>query len=184
MPLMWKQTCALRKDFRENGQGKEEGGGWNFGKYPYLWFLMSLWRKHSHSRGRERKGGSEGQRGGALGSEEGLTGRRGKKGSLWVCPSGSEGPASVTPLLAPVVVQSLSCVRLFESPWAATRQASLFSAISWSFLRFTSIELVMLANHLILHYPLLLLPSISHSIRVFSNELVLCIRWLPWWLRW
>ena len=42
MPLMWKQQCALRKDFRENGQGKEEGGGWNFGKYPYLWFLMSL----------------------------------------------------------------------------------------------------------------------------------------------
>ena len=103
-----------------------------------------------------------------MGSEEGLNGRRGKKGSLRMCPPGSEGPASgPSPLLAPVVVQSLSCVRLFESPWAATLQASLFSAISWSFLRFMSIELVMFANHLILHYPLLLLPSISHSIGSF-----------------
>ena len=88
---------------------------------------------------------------------------------------------SLTPLLA-AVVQSLSRVRLFETPWAATRQAPLSSAISWSCLRFTSIESVMLANHLILRYLLLLLPSISCGI--FSNELVLCIRWLPWWLRW
>ena len=62
------------------------------------------------------------------------------------------------------------------NPWNAVFQASLSFTISWSLLRFTSIELVMLSNHLILHRPLLLLPSILSIIRVLSSELALCIR--------
>ena len=74
-------------------------------------------------------------------------------------------------------VQSLSHVQLFGTPWMAARQASLSIAYSQSLLRLMSIELVMPSNHLILCHPLLLLPSIFPSIRVFSNESVLCIRW-------
>ena len=73
--------------------------------------------------------------------------------------------------------QLLSCVRLFETPWTAACQASLSIASSWSLLKFMSIESVMPSNHLILCCPLLLLPSIFPSIRVFSNKLPLCIRW-------
>ena len=73
-------------------------------------------------------------------------------------------------------VQSLSCVQLFATPWTAARQASLSFTNSWSLLKLMSIELVMPSNHLILCRPLLLLPSILPSIRVFSNESVLCIR--------
>ena len=62
-------------------------------------------------------------------------------------------------------------------PWTAARQAPLHFTISWSLLRFTSIESVTLSNHLILCCPLLLLPSIFPSIRVFSNEAALHIRW-------
>ena len=69
-----------------------------------------------------------------------------------------------------VVVQSLSCVGFFATPWTAVCQASLSSTISQSLLRFTCIELVMPSNHLILCCHLLLLPSIFPSIRVFSNE--------------
>ena len=76
-----------------------------------------------------------------------------------------------------VVVQSLSRVRLFATPWTAARQASLSITNSWSLLKLMSIELVMPSNHLILCRPLLLLPSIFPSIRVFSNESSLCIRW-------
>ena len=79
-----------------------------------------------------------------------------------------------------VVVQSLSHVRLFATPWTAARQASLFT-ISWSLLRFMSIESVMSSNHLILCRPLLPLPSIYSSIRVFSNESALCLRWPKYW---
>ena len=68
------------------------------------------------------------------------------------------------------VVQSLSCVQLFVTPWTAARQAFLSFTISQSLLKLTSIELVMPSNHLILCNPLLLLPSIFPSIRVFSNE--------------
>ena len=78
-------------------------------------------------------------------------------------------------------VQSLSCVRLFATPWAAACQASLSITNSWSLFKFMSIVLVMLSNHLILCHPLLLLPSIFPSIRVFSNELVLRIRWPKYW---
>ena len=76
-----------------------------------------------------------------------------------------------------VVVQLLSCVWLFATPWTAEQQASLSFTISQSLLEFMSIELVMLFNHLILCHPLLLLPSISPSIRIVSNESALCIRW-------
>ena len=74
-------------------------------------------------------------------------------------------------------VQSLSRVRLFATPWTAAHQASLSITNSWSLLKLMSIESVMPSNHLILCRPLLLLPSILPSIRVFSNESVLCIRW-------
>ena len=78
-------------------------------------------------------------------------------------------------------VQSLSCVRLFVTPWTATHQASLSFTTSQSLLKLMSIELVMPSNHLILCRPLLFLPSIFPSIRVFSNESVLCIRWPKYW---
>ena len=79
------------------------------------------------------------------------------------------------------VVQLLSHVQLFATPWTAACQASLFFTISWSFLRLMSIESVMPSNHFILCLPVLLLPSISPSIRVFSNESAFCIRWPEYW---
>ena len=78
-------------------------------------------------------------------------------------------------------VQSLSRVRLFATPWAAALQASLSITNSRSLLKLMSIESVMPSNHLILCRPLLLLPSIFPSIRVFSNELALYIRWPKYW---
>ena len=77
--------------------------------------------------------------------------------------------------------QSLSHVRLFETPWIAARQASLSITISWSSLKLTSIESVMPSSHLILCCPLLLLPPIPPSIRVFSNESALPMRWPKYW---
>ena len=76
-----------------------------------------------------------------------------------------------------IAVQLLSRVRLFMTPWTAALQASLSFTISLSLLKLMSVELVMPSNHLILCCPLLLLPSILPSIRVFSNESALCIRW-------
>ena len=73
-----------------------------------------------------------------------------------------------------VVFQSLYCFQIFAAPWTA---ASLFFTISRGLLRFTSTESVMLPNHLILYCPLFLLPSVFPSIRVFSNESALHIRW-------
>ena len=81
------------------------------------------------------------------------------------------------PLQEAVVVQSLSHVRLFVTPRTAGRQVSLSFTIFQSLLKLMSIESVMPSNHLILCRPLLLLPSIFPSIRVFSNESALCIRW-------
>ena len=78
-------------------------------------------------------------------------------------------------------VQSVSHVRLFVTPWTVACQASLSFTISQSLLKLMSIELMMPSNHLILCYPLLLLPSIFSSIRVFSNESALCIRWPKYW---
>ena len=78
-------------------------------------------------------------------------------------------------------VQSLSRVRLFVTPWTAAHQASLSITKSQSLLKLMYSELVMPSNHLILCHPLLLLPSIFPSIRVFSNESVLPIRWPKYW---
>ena len=78
-------------------------------------------------------------------------------------------------------VQSLSHVRHFATPWTTARQASLSITNSQSSPKFMSIESVMPSNHLILCHPLLLLPSIFPSIRVFSNESALCIRWPTYW---
>ena len=80
-----------------------------------------------------------------------------------------------------VVVQALSCVQLFATPWTAAHQASLSFTISWSLLRLMSIESVMPSNHLILCCPLLLMPSVLPSIRLFSNESALHIRWPKYW---
>ena len=79
------------------------------------------------------------------------------------------------------MLQSLIHVQLFATPWTAARQASLSFTISWSLLKLMSIEPVMPSNHLILCRSLLFLPSIFHSIRVFSNELALRIRWPNYW---
>ena len=78
-------------------------------------------------------------------------------------------------------VQSLSCVQPFATPWIAARQASLFITSSKSSPKLTSIESVMPSSHLILCRPLLLLPPIPPSIRVFSNESTLRMRWPKYW---
>ena len=78
-------------------------------------------------------------------------------------------------------VQSLSRVRLFATPWIAARQASLSIINSQNLLKLMSIELVMPSSHLILCRPLLLLPPIPPSIRVFSNQSTLCMRWPKYW---
>ena len=86
---------------------------------------------------------------------------------------------SGVPLPSPV--QLLSSVQFFATSWIAARQASLSITNSWSLLKLMSIELVMPSNHLILCHPLLLQPSIFPSIRVFSNESALRIRWPKYW---
>ena len=78
-------------------------------------------------------------------------------------------------------VQSLSHVQFFATPWTAARQASLSITNSPSLLKLKSLKLVMPSNHLILCHPLLLPPSILPSIRVFSSESVLHIRWPKYW---
>ena len=80
-----------------------------------------------------------------------------------------------------ISVQSLSCVQLFATPWTAACQASLSITNSRSLLKLMSIRSAMPSNYLILCRPLLLLPSVFPSIRVFSNESVLCIRWPKYW---
>ena len=88
---------------------------------------------------------------------------------------------SFSDLIHFISVQSLSHVWLFTTPWTAAQQASLSNTNSQSLLKLMSIKLVMSSNHLILCYSLLLLPSIFPSIRVFSNESVLHIRWPKYW---
>ena len=78
-------------------------------------------------------------------------------------------------------VQSLSHVQLFVTPWTAARQASLSITTSQSLLRLTSIESVMPSSHLIRYRPLLLLPLIPPSLRVFSNESTLHMKWPKYW---
>ena len=80
-----------------------------------------------------------------------------------------------------VLVQSLSHVWLFATPWTTAQQSSLSFTISQSLLKLMSIKSMTPSNHLILCRPLLLPPSIFPNIRVFSNELTLCIRWPKYW---
>ena len=80
-----------------------------------------------------------------------------------------------------VIVQLLSYIWLFVTPWNAAPQASLFFTISWSLLKFISIESVIISNHLLLCCPLLLLPSIFSSIMVSYSESALLIRWPKYW---
>ena len=75
----------------------------------------------------------------------------------------------------------LTIVQLFATPWTAAHQASLFLTISWSLLKLMFIDLVIPSNHLIFYSPLLLLPWIFPRVRVFFNELDLCIRWPKYW---
>ena len=79
-------------------------------------------------------------------------------------------------------VQSLSCVRLFETPWTTACQISLSITNSQSLLELMSMESMMPSNHLILSWPLLFLPSVFPSIRVFSNESVLRLKWPKYWI--
>ena len=80
-----------------------------------------------------------------------------------------------------VVIQSLSRVQLFVTPWTAAHRSSLSFTVSQSLLKLMSIESVIPSNHLILCHPLLLLPSILPSVGVFSSESALCIRWPKYW---
>jgi len=100
--------------------------------------------------------------------------------ALSLCPHTVEDEFCFLPLLFSSV-QSLSRVQLFATPWTAAHQSSLPVTNSWSLLKLMSIESVMPSNHLILCHPLLLPPSIFPSIRVFSNESVLRIRWPKYW---
>ena len=93
---------------------------------------------------------------------------------------GSEGKNHFVYILV-IVVQSLSHIWLFATPWTAACQASLSFTISQSLLKLMSTESVMPFNHLIRCHPLLLLPSIFPNIRVFSRELTLHIRWPKYW---
>ena len=87
----------------------------------------------------------------------------------------------VSPLRGRLLLFGCCRVGLFATPWPAARQASLSFTLSQSWLRLMSIELVMLSNRLILCHPLLLLPSIIPSIRVFSSESALHIKWPRYW---
>ena len=75
----------------------------------------------------------------------------------------------------------LKCARLFQTPQTKVQPDPLSSIIPWRLLKFTSIEFMVLFNHLIICHPFLLLPSIFLSIKVFSSESALCIRWLKYW---
>ena len=84
-------------------------------------------------------------------------------------------------LTVPAVVQSLRRLRLFATLWIAAHQVSLSFTISRSLIKLMSVEMIVPSNHLILCHPLLLLPSIFPSIRIFSSELALRIRWHKYW---
>ena len=102
----------------------------------------------------------------------------------YACVCGGEGMVDIISPIIPVrepSVQLLSCGWLFVTPWAAARQASLSITNSQSLLKLISMKSVMLSNHLILCHPFLLLPAIFPSIRVFSDESVLRIRWPKYW---
>ena len=98
-------------------------------------------------------------------------------------PSPSVTQHHLTEISYKTTGQLLSYVWLFETPWTAAHQASLFVTNSRSLPKLMSIESVMPSSHLILCHPLLLLPSIFPNMRVFSNESALCIRWPKYWRR-
>ena len=110
------------------------------------------------------------------------------RGAWWATVHGATKPSgtrvkcnsTAVPSLA-AAVQSIRGVPLFVTLWTTARQAPLSSTIFQSLFKLMSIESVMLSNHLIICCPLLLLPSIFPSIRVFSNEWVLCIMWPKYW---
>ena len=105
-----------------------------------------------------------------------ICGQTSQLGGSWTLRQVAQHPASV------VVVQLLSCVQIYLTPWTAAHWAPWSSTgVCWSFLQVMSIESVMLSNHLILCCPFLLLPSIFPSIRVFSNESALRMRWPKYW---
>ena len=104
-----------------------------------------------------------------------------KKYKKCVCTSWEYSLRGIVCWLGFSSVQSLSCVRLFVTPWTAAHQASLSITNCRSLLKPMPIESVIPSNHLILCCPLLLLPSIPPSIRVFSNESALRIRWPKYW---
>ena len=116
-----------------------------------------------------------------------LTGQHKQQNLLSHCSKGWKSEIKVLAGFIPsgssegFVIQSPSHVQPFATRWTAARQASLSSTISWSLLKLMSIGSMMLSNHLILCHPLLLLPSIFPSIRFFSNELALHIRWPKYW---
>ena len=101
-------------------------------------------------------------------------------GQLPQCPLVAKSSPSPPPR-APTVVLPQIPVQLFATPWTSARQAPLSSTVSWSLLKFVSVESVMPSNQLVLCCPLLLLPSIVPSIRVFSSESALYIRWPKYW---
>ena len=109
-----------------------------------------------------------------LGLKGGLQGAEGWRKS-------SEGQKEAYHLIMCIHAQSFNLVQLFATPWTAARQASLSITNSQSLLKLMSITSVMPSNHLILSCPLLFPPSSFPSIRVFSNEFILCIRWLKHW---
>ena len=117
-------------------------------------------------------------RGGGGGEEGNFQMRLGDWLYGWVFWGGRESSARPVQFSS---VQWLSCVQLSATPWTALCQASLSITNSQSLLKLMSIELMMPSNHLILCHPLLFLPSIFPSIRVFSNESVLHIRWPKDW---
>ena len=93
--------------------------------------------------------------------------------------AGCQGNQAV--IVVVIVLQLPSHVQLFVAPWTAAHQVSLSFTVSWSLLKLMSIELSMPSNHLILCHALLLLPSLLPSIKVFSNESALHIRWPRYW---
>ena len=106
--------------------------------------------------------------------------------SIWICTYIHSIPVLVAVVSRSVChqfssVQSLNCVRLFVTPWIAARQASLSITNTQSSLKLTSVESVMPSSHLILCRPLFLLPLIPPSIRVFSDESTLRMRWPKYW---
>ena len=110
-----------------------------------------------------------------------VTGCLARVGSFSQCASPNKSMIHLYIVIQFSSVQSLSRVQLFATPWIAACQASLSITNSWRSLRLPFIESVMPSSRLILCRPLLLLPPIPPSIRVFSNESTLCMRWPKYW---